>query len=449
MDLDKQLEQAADLLRKTDAQEWEVMALSSEQLSIAVSGQEVDKFQQSASHGLAMRVISQGRLGFSYLMGSGAGGALQTAVAEALASAQASDLEDEAGLARPQPMPEAPETLDPAIKAEPLEAKRERALAMAAAARQADPRVQHVHPAEIGEYYSRVRLVTSHGVDLSLENTTCSAVANAVAGENGQQEMAWEYDVRRFLSDLDANRVGAEAGRRAAACLGAGPVADGRYDVILESQVAMEFLELLGASLLGDSLVKGRSLLAAKMDQKVFSDLITIVDDGLLPRGLGSGPFDDEGTPASSKTLVRDGVVRGFVFDRLWGARHGAASTGNAIRAGLKSPPQVGFSNLYLKPGRGDLPHLAADLHRGLVINEVLGAHTADPVSGQFSLGAAGFLIENGKITRPVKSIAVAGQIVDLFASVQAVGGDLRFLGRSGSPSLVVAGMSVSGPGHE
>jgi PmbA protein len=448
MDLDKQIEKAADLLGKTAAQEWEVMALFTEQLSIAVRGDEVDKFQQSKSGGLALRVKDQGRLGFSYLMGSGEGGALETAVAEALAAAQASDLEDEAGLGRPQPLPEAPDVYDPALKAEPLEAKKQRALDLAEAARRAHPKVLHVYPAEIGETHARLRLLTSHGLDLSHKSTTCSAMANAVAGDNGQQEMAWEYDVCRFLADLDAGKVGAEAGRRAAACLGAQPVMDGRYDVILENQVAMEFLSLLGASLLGDNVVKGRSLLASKMGQKVLSGMVTLADDGLMPKGIATGAFDDEGTPTANKILVDQGVVQSFVFDRFWGARHGVPSTGNAVRPGLKAPPQVGFTNFYIKPDQGDLEDLAAGLDRGLLITEVMGAHTADPVSGHFSLGATGLLVEGGKITRPVKSIAVAGQVVELFASVKAVGGDLRFLGGTGSPSLLVAGMSVSGPGQ-
>jgi PmbA protein len=448
MDLDKQIEHAADLLNKSQLQEWEIMTLGTEQLSIAVQGEEVDKFQQSSSSGLAIRVKSQGKLGFSYLMGSGAGGALQSAVDEALAAAEASDFEDEAGFAHPMPLPDAPDVYDPALKEESLESKKQRALDLAQAARQAHPKVQHVHPAEIGENHAQVRLITSHGLDVSHRSTSCSAMANAVAGDNGQQEMAWEYDVHRFLTDLDATKVGSEAGRRAAACLGAGPVADGRYDVILENQVTMEFLGLLAASLLGDSVAKGRSLLASSVDKKVLSDLVTLIDDGLMPKGMGTSPFDDEGTATSTKTLIENGIVRGFVFDRPWAARHGVASTGNAVRAGLKAPPHVGFTNLYLKPGQGNLEDLAAGLDRGLVITEVMGAHTADPVSGQFSLGATGFLVENGKISRPVKSIAVAGQVVELFASVKAVGGDLRFLGGTGSPSLLVAGMSVSGPGQ-
>jgi PmbA protein len=223
-------------------------------------------------------------------------------------------------------------------------------------------------------------------------------------------------------------------------------VADGRYTVVLEPHVAADFLELLAASLLGDNLAKGRSLLASHLDKQVVSPLVSIIDDGLMPRGLGSAAFDDEGTPQSRKALVSEGVVRGFVFDRLWGARRGQASTGNAVRPSLKAPPGVGFTNLFLQPGSHSPSQLCGQMGRGLIISEIMGGHTADPVSGQFSFGAAGHLVENGQVVRPVKSIALAGQVLEFFAAVRGVGSDLTFYGKTGAPSLMVEGLSVSGP---
>lgn len=120
-------------------------------------------------------------------------------------------------------------------------------------------------------------------------------------------------------------------------------------------------------------------------------------------------------------------MVRGFLFDLAWASRAGSRSTGNSLRSSLKLPPGVGMTNLYLQPGQGGLDELAAGLDRGLVVTEVMGMHTADPVSGEFSLGASGHLVEAGRITRPVKSIALAGNLLDLFKSVEAIGGDLRF----------------------
>jgi len=444
MDLDQQMESAQALLAARGVERWELLGGYSQGLSLAVRGREVDQFSRSDTLGLALRVMVDQRLGFSFALGGGREG-LALMVEEALASAAASDPEPEYSFAPPTVLPAPPEVLDPALADDPLEAKVERARAVAAAARAADPRVHHVHPAEFGQRQGLTVLRNSLGLDLCQESTLVWASANALASADGQSEEAWESDSRRFLADLDPATVGREAGEKAASRLGAGPVPDGRYDVVLTPDVAADFLSLLSHSLLADNAAKGRSLLADRLGQPVISPLLTIVDDGLLPRGLGSAAFDDEGSAQGRRILVDSGTVRGLVYDRRWGARAGQASTGNAVRPDLKTPPGVGFTNLHLAPGKGSQDDLLAEMGRGLVISEVLGGHTADPVSGQFSFGAAGHLVENGRRARPVKSIALAGQVVDLFAAVRGVGADLRFFGRTGAPSLLVAGLSISG----
>lgn len=446
MNIQTLADEARAILEKSGARQWEVLVARGQGLSIGVRGAEVDKFQQSASLGLAVRLIKDDRLGFSHALGQGAAGVAR-AVEEALAAARATDPEPALALAGPAPASAGDlELFDDSLAAEPLETKIERARALAAAAKASDKRVRHVHPAEVGEAEGESLLITSLGLEQRQRSTRVSAMVTAVAEEGGAQEEGWEARSRRFWSDLDLEEVGLEAGRKAADFLGAGPVADGRWEVILTSEVAADFLDLLASSLQGDNLVKGRSLLAGRLGEAALSPLVTVVDDGLMPRGLGSAPFDDEGTPQAAKTLIDRGVVKGFVFDRLWGARRGVASTGNAVRGSLKAPPGVGFTNLHLKPGQGSLTDLAAGLKRGLVISTILGGHTADPVSGQFSFGAAGHLVEEGRLNRAVKGIALAGQVVELFSAVQALGGDLAFHGRTGAPSVMVTGVSVSGP---
>ena len=445
MDLRPELEIAEALLRKAPVDEWEAVATQGEQISLAVKGDELDKFEDARSRSVSIRVVREGRMGFAYAMGGGEE-AIARAVEEASASALASDLEFTAGLARPQELPGKMETFDPRVLEEPLEAKKKMAFAMAKAAREADPRVVHVHPAEIETAAGWVHLRNSHGLDLQNSGTAVSAAAVALAKEGDEQEMDWDADTARFWGDLDPVALGVSAGKRAAALLGAGPIPDGRYPVILENRVAIQFLGLLAVSFMGDSLAKGRSLLAGRLGEKVLSERVSIVDDGLYPRGLGSAPFDSEGTPQSRTVLVENGVLRGFVFDRLWAGVQGAASTGNAVRGSSKAPPSVGFTNLMITPGQGSAQSLAAGLDRGFMLTEVMGGHTADPVSGEFSFGAAGWLIENGQLARPVKSMAVAGQVLDLFGAVEAVGDDLRFMGRTASPSLLVSRLSLSGP---
>ena len=445
MDLHSLLDKAALLLDKSSAQEWEALAYHTEGLGVSLRGRELDKFQQSSSLAVALRVVKDQKLGFSYLTG-GAEKDLAPAVEEALASAQNSGLVQESGLARPGGEYHQPEVFDPAIGGQSLDDRREKALALAEAAFAADKRVVHIQPADLREAQSRVLLRTSHGLDLEHRSSMISAFCVAMAAENGAQEVAYEGVAKRFLADLDAEEVGRWAGRRAADSLGGKPQKDGRYNIVLENRVAVDFLDLLANSLLGDNLVKGRSLFAGKEGAEVLAEGVSIIDDGLYPRGLGSASFDDEGTAQATNTLVDGGVLKGFVFDRLWGQKAGRASTGNASRPSLKSPPGVGFTNLYIKPGACGFEQLLADMNDGILITEIMGGHTADPVSGEFSFGAAGFLVKDGKLGAPVKSMAMAGQIVEFFNAVDAVGADLHFSGGTGSPSLMIRNVSLSGP---
>lgn len=444
MSLSTEMDQARALLEKAGVDQWELAGSEARTLTVAVRDGEVDKFQAAHASGLSIRVYKDGRPGFAYLMG-GEGASFPKAVDQAVNSARAADVDEHFLLAAPGAHYAEVKVYDPSLAAEPTEAKLERANLLLTSAKEYDSRVTHVHPAQVGEAEVAFRLVNSLGLDLTRRSTRVSASAVAIAADGEQREMEYEGDSARFLSELDPAWVGREAARRAVESLGGKPVPDGRYPVIMENRVAGEFLELLASSLMGDNLVKGRSLLANLEGKQALSPIIKVIDDGLRPHGLATAPFDGEGTAKSAKELIAGGVVQGFLFDLAWASRAGRATTGNSVRGSLKAPPSVGMSNLYLEPGAGSLEDLAADMGRGLIIRDVMGIHTADPVSGEFSLGASGSLVEGGRVARPVKSIAIAGQLVDMFSSVDAVGGDLRFFGSLGTPSLLISGLSVSG----
>lgn len=433
-------------LEKSGADQWEIIASKSRSVTVGVREGEVDKHQASESLGLAVRVIKDQRPGFSYIYGAENAGDIDAAVELALASCRAAD--PEPGLSFPDTDPPEIllETYDPAVARDNVANMIRRAERLASAALGADKRIVHVHPAEVSSLVSRMLLCNSHGLEKCDAATRVSAGAAAMASEDGEQEMGWESRSACFLEDIDERAIGLEAGQKAAAYLGAKPVGDGLYDVVFTRDVATEFLDILADGLLGDNVAKGRSLLAGKEGYQLISPLISIVDDGLIPRGLGSAPFDDEGTAQGQTTLFENGLLKDYVYDRLWGARAGKASTGNAVRPSLKAPPGVGFTNLHIVAGQGNQDDLVKRMGNGLIISYILGAHTADPVSGEFSLGASGHLVQKGKIVRPVKSIAIAGQILELFKSVEAVGEDLQMFGRSGSPTLLVKDISISGP---
>jgi len=149
--------------------------------------------------------------------------------------------------------------------------------------------------------------------------------------------------------------------------------------------------------------------------------------------------------PQQRTELVVSGLVKNLLYDRAEAARAGRSSTGNGRRPGLKGPPGGAVTNLHLKPGQGRLEDLTAKVKEGFLITELMGLHTADPISGDFSLGAAGFWIESGQTAFPVQGAAISGNMVDLFGRLAEAGSDLRFLGQVGSPSLLFDHLDVAG----
>jgi PmbA protein len=218
-----------------------------------------------------------------------------------------------------------------------------------------------------------------------------------------------------------------------------------RCQAVLDNRVAGQLLEVLAPSFLAESVQKGKSLFAGRVGERLCSSLLTIRDDGLLAGGMGSAPCDGEGVPQQDTRLMAGGVLEGYLYDSYWGARMGARSTGNAVRGSVKMAPRLGVHNLLIEPGTDSVGTLVAGVGQGVLITEVMGVHSANPISGDFSVGAAGFYLEGGEIVHPVKGIAIAGNLLDLFAGVDMVADDLRFFGSVGSPALRIGSLDVSG----
>ena len=205
------------------------------------------------------------------------------------------------------------------------------------------------------------------------------------------------------------------------------------------------FLDILSASFLADNVQKGKSILAGRVGEKIMAENITVVDDGLYPGGLVSSPADAEGVPSQKTILVSEGRLVSFLYDYSRARLDGVASTGNASRGGAASPPGIGPTNLYLAPGAKSPRELADRMGEGLLVTEVMGVHTADPISGDFSLGVSGVWLRAGQPDHPVKGMALAGNIFKMFDQAAEVGSDLRFFGSTGAPSLLIHELTLSG----
>ncbi len=446
-------EEALDYLRKKPLDGFELYFSQSSRRGIESKDGKIDFFEASQSSGVAVRILDRCRLSFSYVTSSDISSLLAT-IEDAIASAAAISPDPRFDLAPALMAPPAHVPIfDDTLMEVPEQTKIEMAMALEEATRSVDPeRITKVRKASYQEVLSRRTLINSNGLEFSYGATLASVSVTAVAEHSGQSETGWDFDVSHFLKDLEVERVGLSAGKKALERLGGRRIPSGRYSVLLQNRVASELLSLLAHSFSAEQVQKGKSPLGGKKGQQYFSPALSIVDDGLHLSGTGTSPIDGEGMPSQRTVLVTQGEVIGYLYDRYWANRENssldhprAASTGNSRRSTIKSPPGVGISNFFIVAGNYPFSELLNGLHLGLVVEEVMGLHTVDPISGDFSFGCSGYWVDKGMRSHPVKSIAMAGNLFELFQKVIGVGKDIRFFGEVGSPSLLIEGVEISG----
>jgi PmbA protein len=301
-----------------------------------------------------------------------------------------------------------------------------------------DKRIITTRNCELQEAEIEIEIVNSKGLKAYSRKTLYSLSALCVA--IGGDEVSWyDWVWAHSLADIDMKALGIGVAQRAISFLGSEQIATGIYDGILTPQASCEILSVLSGSFLAESLYKNKTRLKDRLGEKCFSEIINLVDSGLA--GMGAFPFDGEGVPSQNNVLVENGIFKSFLYDTYYGRKFNSPSTGNATRSGLKEPPICGRRGFFIEPGGDDVNSYMTN---GLIIEELMGTHTANPITGDFSLGAVGHLVSGGA-KMPFKGVIFAGNIFDLLNSVKGVGNDLKFYGTCGSPSLFVEGMKISG----
>jgi len=411
-------------------------------LSVEVKSGEVEAVETAVSFGYALRVIKDQRLGFSYSTDKNE---LDKVVETALETARFTEQDEFLGL--PEPVkPDAPEVYDKAVDSIKEDEAIEKARLIEEAALSADKRIKRIRKALASFSLEDTLIVNSNGVSYGYPSTFCTAHIMCVAEEDGDSQMGWGFQGSRFLSDVEFNKVGADAAWRALKMLGARRINAIKSYVLLDNLVATEFLSVFASMLSAEAVQKGRSLLKGRVNQKVVSGIVDMIDDGLLPKGPGTRHIDDEGVPTAKNVLIKDGVLQGFMYNTHTAAKDRVKSTGNAVRSSFSAIPSVGATNLYIDSSgkKLSLNEIISSMDKGLYIIEAMGVHTANPISGEFSIGVSGLWVEGGKIRFPVKEAVISGNMLEFFSRVVAIGDDLRFYGSMGSPSLLVESIDIS-----
>ena len=290
---------------------------------------------------------------------------------------------------------------------------------------------------------TRIALATSGGFAGGYASSGHGASASVIAARDGAMERDSAYRSTRHLVDLEpAEAIGRRAGERAVARLGATKPQSGPMPVVFDRRVGPSLLGHFAGAINGAAIARRTSFLQEKLGERVFAPGVTVTDDPLRARGLASKPFDGEGLPTARRDLIADGVLTGWLLDSAAARQLGLEPTGNATR-GIGGPPGATTSNLFMAAGTASVEALIGDIGRGLWVIELIG-QGVNPVTGDYSRGAAGFLIEDGRIGPPVAEVTIAGNLLDMFARTTPAD-DLLFERGTETPTLRIDGLTVAG----
>lgn len=437
--------------RAAGAGDAEAYCEDSRGLELRVYEEAVESLSESAARGVGVRVWLGGRSGFAYGTDLGAEG-LRGLAEAAVGAARVADLDDNAAPPEPGAVAEPISGLaDPGAGDWTTERKVELARQIERASREADDRVAVIEETIYADESERVAIASTRGAEGAYEATTAYAYLQAIAIDDGERQTGLGFGMGRSPADLDGGAIGRESAARATTLLGAAKPRSRTCPVVLDPTVAASFAGFVGGVLCADAVQRGRSPFAGRLGESIGSAALTVADDGREREGLASAPFDAEGVPRGRTALIDAGVLGAYLHDSYTARRegNGAASTGNAARSGYRSAPSASTSNLVVEAGEGSFEDLLAEAGSGVYVTDVAGLHSGvNPVSGTFSVGATGILIEDGALARPANEFTIASDLESMLSRVLAAGAEARWVPFGGSvktPALLIGEMSVGG----
>lgn len=447
MPLKKELARHIHHRTKSLCDEAEVYINTVRHLQIDVLDGKIESLDNVTEGGLSLRVIKDKKMGFAYTADFDEHSIEQT-LNTALSNMKDSPHDPYFGFPEPRAQNSKISFNEKEIQAIKLSDKVAFAMEMEKVAFSSDKRIKRSEKISYQDSHSSVVIMNSKGVDLLYEKNVCGASARVIAEHGAEMEMgSWMRFATRF-SDLDAAQIGSEAANRAVCLLGAGREKSGKAPVILSPFAGSMLIAAMVPALSADFVQKGKSLFCSALEKRVASKALNIMDSGIMQDGVASVPYDDEGTPTRETIVINDGFLRSYLHSNYTARKAKVSATANAFRGTYMQQPEITPTNLYVKPGQKSGEQLLRGVTRGFLVTNIMGAHTINPVSGDFSIGFSGFLIENGRTGAPVKEMTIAGNLLDLFMHIEDVGNDLLFFpsnGNIGSPSILISNLSVSG----
>ena len=440
---------AVSLARRAGAEQCDAIVSMYTEANVTVRLGELEKLIEAGSMAVGLRVINGGRTAVCSTSDL-TPASLERFAADTVDLASISEPDEFAGLPEPEFLSRAKDAAGLALYDEHLESlsteeKVRMAKACEGAAFGADPRITNSDGASLSTRIGQVALANSHGFEGSYPATSISLMVEAIADDaDGKKRNGYWYASERHLHRLmDAEEIGRVAARRTLDQIGAVKVATRQAPVVFEPRMTIALMgDLIGCAT-GGALYRGATFLASRKGATIGSPLVNIVDDPTRSGGLGSRPFDGEGVAARKNDLFREGAFTRFLFDCYSARRTGNATTGSAQR-GVESLPAPGASSLVFEGGTTPPDEIIAGVSEGFYLTTLMG-NGFNPTTGDYSRGAAGFWIENGRLAYPVTEVNISGQMEAMLGGVEAVGNDLAWIGSFAAPTIRIREMTISG----
>jgi len=441
-DHESRLQQALDLATRGGAEAADAVLLEGTSLSASCRLGKPEDLERSEGQDMGLRVFI-GRQQASVSSSDISESAVTELVERALAMARAVPEDPFCGLADAERLARDWPALDLEDSAHPDAAELLETAKRAEDAARAVDGVTNSEGGDAGYGMTRATLATSHGFVGSYAATHYSVSASVLAGSGTGMERDYDYSSTCHQADLKrAEDIGRQAGERAVHRLNPRKAGSGQIPVVYDPRVSGGLLRHLSGAISGSAIARGSSFLREHLEQPVFAPGVTVTDDPHRPRGLRSRPFDGEGVMPACREIIRDGVLTTWLMDSRSARQLGLATTGNAAR-GTSGPPSPSPANLHLAAGAASPAELMSDIATGFYVTELIGMGV-NGVTGDYSRGASGFMIEDGELAYPVSEVTIAGNLKDMFAALTPAS-DLEFRYGIDAPTVRIDGMTVAG----
>jgi len=428
---------------KTD--ETEILLSAANSFSVKINEQNVESFNYADSKGIGVRIVKDGKVGYSYTEKFD-DETFKLIVDEAIENAKYTE-DDEVVI-----MENYPEITDnPNVYSESLDKvdvldKIQLAQDLEKYAKEADKRVFNVPYAVYADGKSYSRIANSKGLDKEDTQNFAYAYVGALSAEKDDKRMGIEFHITRNFGEFDPKKMAEESVKKSTDLLNGKPAETGKYAVVFNNEMMATMLATFSGIFNAKSVQEGRSLLKGKIRQQIANEKVTIIDDGLHPNGFSTSAFDNEGYPTERTVLIENGVLRSFLHNTITARKDGVKSTGNGSR-GYKGTLGISTSNFLIEAGEYKEADLFLKHNKTIEIVSLQGMHSgANAISGDFSLGAQGFLWKHGKRQHSLKPFTVSGNFLQMLNGVEAIADNFKFdMSSNGASSILINELNISG----